>query len=77
MFRGKDKPRYFPAFATHIACYSVLVIVIFALRFHLKRQNKRRDELAAQGNSAANDPQLLRAFEDLTDKENLSFRYVY
>jgi hypothetical protein len=43
----------------------------------LKRQNKKRDEMAANGVAEASETYTVRAYEDLTDKENLSFRYVY
>lgn len=33
--------------------------------------------MAAQGIAEATDGEGLRAFDDLTDKENLAFRYVY
>ena len=72
VFREKDEPRYFPAFAVHLGCYSVLVIVIFGLRWYLKRQNDKRDALGA-----STDENLVHAFDDLTDKENLNFRYIY
>ena len=77
VFLSWDSPRYFIAFATHLGCYSLLVIVILYLRWYLVRQNKKRDELAAAGVREANDSKLVHAFEDLTDKENPNFRYVY
>ena len=55
----------------------VLVGSIVFLRFYLKAQNNKRDKMAADGMAEARDEDLTRAFQDLTDKENLSFRYVY
>ncbi len=44
-------------------------------------QNKKKDrlqaELAASGTEGVVDAQMVHAFDDLTDKENLNFRYVY
>jgi hypothetical protein len=40
-------------------------------------QNKKRDALAAAGVSEAQEGNMMHAFEDLTDQENKSFRYVY
>lgn len=40
-------------------------------------QNKKRDRLAAEGNSDARDDAFVHAFEDKTDKENPNFRYVF
>lgn len=77
VFLSRDSPRYFIAFSTHLGCYSALVLVIICLRFYLKRQNKKRDEMAASGVAEASETYTVRAYEDLTDKENLSFRYVY
>ena len=75
VFLKWDEPRYFIAFATHLGCYSLLVIVIISLRFYLVRQNKKRDALAEATGSG--EDRLAHAFEDLTDKENPNFRYVY
>ncbi|CAM1506184.1 Fc.00g058250.m01.CDS01 [Cosmosporella sp. VM-42] len=77
VFLSNDGPRYFTAFATHLGCYTLLVIVIISLRWYLSHENKRRDALAAQGVAAAHDEALVSAWDDLTDKENLNFRYVY
>ncbi|GAB1310665.1 Thiamine pathway transporter THI73 [Madurella fahalii] len=77
VFLSWDGPRYFIAFATHLGCYSLLVLVIISLRFYLVRQNKKRDALAAAGVKEAKDERMVHAFEDLTDKENPNFRYVY
>lgn len=77
MFLTWNGPRYFIAFATHLGCYTLLVIVIIGLRFYLVHQNKKRDALAAAGVVEAKDDQMVHAFEDLTDKENPNFRYVY
>ncbi|EHK50171.1 hypothetical protein TRIATDRAFT_44277 [Trichoderma atroviride IMI 206040] len=72
-----NAPRYFIAFATHLGCYTLLVIVIISLRFYLVWENKKRDNLAAAGVYQARDERMLHAWEDLTDKENVNFRYVY
>ena len=71
VFLSWDAPRYFIAFSTHIGCYSLLVVVIFLLRFHLERQNEIKDREYERDETYAN------AFEDLTDRENKNFRYIY
>lgn len=76
VFLKWDAPRYFIAFATHMGCYVLLIIVIVFLRFNLTLRNKKKDTLAAQV-AEANDEHLVHAFDDLTDKENPNFRYVY
>ncbi|KAK8008173.1 hypothetical protein PG991_010724 [Apiospora marii] len=77
VFLERDKPRYFIAFATHLGCYSLLVVILVFFRWWLVRQNRQRDALAAAGVVEASDRRTTHAFEDLTDRENLSFRYVF
>lgn len=77
VFLTWDGPRYFIAFATHMGCYALLVIVIGVLRWELKRRNTQRDRIAAAGVQEAKDERMVHAFEDLTDKENANFRYMY
>ncbi|KAF2135722.1 uncharacterized protein K452DRAFT_260245 [Aplosporella prunicola CBS 121167] len=77
VFLTWDAPRYFIAFATHMGCYVLLVIVIIFLRWHLRRQNAKKDALVAAGVHEANDDSLVHAFDDLTDRENPNFRYIY
>ncbi|KAK7408563.1 hypothetical protein QQX98_009268 [Neonectria punicea] len=45
VFLSSDAPRYFIAFSTHLGCYTLLVAVIAALRWDLKRQNDKKDAL--------------------------------
>lgn len=71
VFLSWDAPRYFIAFATHLGCYTLLVIVICALRWHLKRENSKKDAVQTEGLN------LRHAFEDLTDRENPNFRYIF
>lgn len=45
-------------------------------------QNTRKDRIqaelaAAAGLDGVEDSQMVHAFDDLTDRENLNFRYVY
>lgn len=77
-----NAPRYFIAFAVHLGCYTLLVFTIVFLRFWLVRQNKKKDaaaaELLAAGVIADTDEaKMAHAFDDLTDRENPNFRYVY
>lgn len=81
VFLSWDSPRYLIAFSTHMGCYVLLVFVIVFLRFYLMRQNAKKDriqaELAASGVVGVVDEEMVHAFDDLTDKENANFRYVY
>ena len=76
VFLTRDAPRYIIAFSTHMGCYVLLVLVIVFLRFNLSARNKAKDRLAAQAPEASQD-NLTHAFDDLTDKENPTFRYMY
>lgn len=79
VFLTRDAPRYFIAFSTHMGCYVLLVLVIAFLRFNLVARNKAKDRLAEQRLAAGDGRHegLVHAFDDLTDKENPNFRYVF
>lgn len=64
VFLKWDAPRYFIAFSTHLGCYTLLILNLVVLRWHLRRQNKKRDAVGTVPES------MVHAFEDLTDKEN-------
>lgn len=76
VFLTRDSPRYFIAFSTHMGCYVLLVIVIAFLRWNLVRRNKMKDMMTGQVGERRDDG-LVHAFDDLTDRENPSFRYVF
>ncbi|KAF1964691.1 MFS general substrate transporter [Bimuria novae-zelandiae CBS 107.79] len=76
VFLTRDKPRYLIAFSTHMGCYVLLVIVIAFLRFNFMLRNRTKNKLQEQA-GVANDDHLAHAFDDLTDKENPNFRYMY
>ncbi|KAJ5668966.1 hypothetical protein N7462_010036 [Penicillium macrosclerotiorum] len=77
IFLTRDAPRYFTAFSIHIGCYALLMMILLFLRFHLKRQNTKKDQMAAVEDIPAQEALDFDGFEDLTDRENLRFRYVY
>ncbi|KAF5393940.1 hypothetical protein D9757_000166 [Collybiopsis confluens] len=83
VFRANDAPRYFKAFIAHIIVYGIQLIAIVFLRFYLMRMNqlKRRAqslrETTVSGEDTNEHLAHKRAFEDLTDRENPDFRYVY
>ncbi|KAF9894176.1 hypothetical protein FE257_009149 [Aspergillus nanangensis] len=68
MFDAKFGPRYDQSFIGIMVCFAVCAGVALALRVILVRENARRDrEYGA--------PDTLHGLENLTDKENKSFRY--
>ncbi|KAF8974370.1 major facilitator superfamily domain-containing protein [Flammula alnicola] len=83
VFRDNDKPRYIKAFVAHIIVYGIQLVVIFLLRLHLMRRNalKRRAHTSAPSKRIGENPdeglEHRHAFDDLTDRENPEFRYVY
>lgn len=56
----------------HLVVYGVYVCLVVITRFLLLRRNKQKDAAAA-GQEVNHD----LAFQDLTDRENPNFRYVY
>ncbi|CAE7205635.1 hypothetical protein CFE70_008688 [Pyrenophora teres f. teres 0-1] len=66
-----NDPRYLKSLAIHLGCYSTLLFVIAFLRFNLTMRNKRKDR------EFGTEIDTTHGFEDLTDKENPNFRYVY
>ncbi|EIN10598.1 MFS general substrate transporter [Punctularia strigosozonata HHB-11173 SS5] len=83
VFRANDAPRYTHAFISHMVLYGIQCSTIVALRIHLMRMNvlKRRaqgkPEIEVGGATEEEHLENKHAFDDLTDKENPDFRYVY
>ncbi|XP_006460190.1 hypothetical protein AGABI2DRAFT_117146 [Agaricus bisporus var. bisporus H97] len=83
VFRDNDGPRYVKAFVVHIVVYGVQMVTIVLLRLYLMRRNalKRRAQAITPGETSNEDTgenlTHKHAFDDLTDKENPDFRYVY
>ncbi|CEP59991.1 allantoate permease family MFS transporter LALA0_S01e00540g [Lachancea lanzarotensis] len=72
-FQDQDAPGYRPAKIVMVAFYCLTLITLPALYFVNSRENKRRDKLVQEG---LLDHEENSEFADLTDKENLEFRYV-
>lgn len=77
VFLERDAPKYFIAFGVHLGCYSAMTACVIFLRFHLIRQNRKKDEILRTQDVDLADPNLVHAFDDQTDGENLNFRYMY
>jgi hypothetical protein len=65
---SKYAPRYDESFIGIMICFAICVGVSLALRVMLARENSSRDRQYGQ-------PELSHGLEDMTDKENKSFRY--
>lgn len=66
---GAHYPRLWTAI---IVCYALLLVLSGILYVLFRRENKRRDMLNLDREEAER-----VAFDDLTDKQNLHFRYAY
>jgi len=78
-----QSPKYTLGIWAMIVCHLLEVTLILILRFMLSRENKRRDivqGIVGEGSDDMKRREMERdrtAFSDLTDRENLNFRYIY
>jgi hypothetical protein len=77
-YLSSQSPRYELGIWSMIVSHLIEVCVILLLRFVLVRENKRRDAIQSQmpGGLEGRDMDAT-AFSDMTDRENLNFRYIY
>lgn len=76
VFLAKEAPRYLTAFGVHMGCYAALICLLIFMRLWYMRQNHKKDQMVRDG-LVKTDDHLKHAFDDLTDIENVNFRYVY
>lgn len=84
-YLADQAPTYELGIWSMIVSHLLEAVVVCIFWFMLRRENKRRDKL--QGHEGLTADELLErkktqgydrtAFEDLTDRENLNFRYIY
>ncbi|KAK2012544.1 major facilitator superfamily transporter [Colletotrichum eremochloae] len=73
LVRSQSKARHYPElWLGLIICYVICILAAAALYRILRAENRRRDALPVDEEERAK-----MAFQDLTDKENPYFRYVY
>jgi len=61
-----------------IVSHLIEVVVIITLRTLLMYENRRRDRVQSQMPGGLEGRDLdATAFSDMTDRENLNFRYIY
>lgn len=70
IFQNSDAPRYLHDFVAHIVIYAVFVALVFLTRVVLMVETRSKEQGSSKISHAL-------AFEDLTDRKNLNFRYVY
>lgn len=80
-YKTSQAPTYSLGIWSMIVSHLLEVLVVGLLLLLLQKENQRRDRLQNFGGideEQSRDAQLdSTAFYDLTDKENLNFRYVY
>lgn len=81
LFRSNDAPHYRKAFSGQLGCYVAIILLFISLRTYYKLQNRKKriaaNLLAGRDADAPDQIDLSHAFDDLTDKQNPNFRYVY
>ena len=81
-YKEAQAPRYPLGIWSMIVSHFVEILLVIVLRTALAWENRRRDRLqgigpSGEGEEARQWEMDRTAFSDLTDKENLNFRYVY
>lgn len=73
-----QSPRYELGIWSMIVSHLIEVCVIIALRVLLSRENKKRDRIQSEMPGGLEGRDLdATAFSDMTDGENLNFRFIY
>jgi len=72
LFKSYEDPPYRSGMLACLVCFAALLPIAGSLRLYYIRENKRRDRLQAERGEVADEGD----FEDLTDVQNLSFRYA-
>ncbi|KAI0966734.1 major facilitator superfamily domain-containing protein [Xylaria arbuscula] len=73
IFQISDGPRYLHGFTAHFALYAVYNVILLVTRWLLVRRNKQKVVVVGGQDHTEHS----HAFDDLTDRENPNFRYVY
>ncbi|OJJ83123.1 putative MFS allantoate transporter [Aspergillus glaucus CBS 516.65] len=77
-YKDAQKPLYELGIWSMIVSHLIEVVLIISLGFLLRWENQRRDRIQSQMEGGLEGRDLdATAFLDLTDRENLNFRYIY
>ncbi|KAI9806903.1 MAG: hypothetical protein M1833_002561 [Piccolia ochrophora] len=77
-YKTEQSPTYSLGIWSMIVSHLLEVVLILILRFLLKRENDRRDRIQSSMDQEELEREKDRtAFSDMTDRENLNFRYIY
>lgn len=77
-YLAEQSPRYELGIWSMIVSHLIEFCLIILLRFLLARENKRRDRIQSMQEGGLEGRDLAAtAFADMTDRENMNFRYIY
>ena len=77
-YKTSQAPSYPLGIWSMITSHLIEVVAILTLRLLLSRENRLRDQIQSQDDGGLEGRDLdATAFSDLTDRENLNFRYIY
>lgn len=79
-YRTEQAPTYQLGIGSILVANCIELGIFFVLRYAFKWENKRKEQLRAAMRAEENDVAgelNATAFQDLTDKENPNFEYVY
>ncbi|RDW82343.1 hypothetical protein BP6252_03455 [Coleophoma cylindrospora] len=75
-FFDREAPRYSSGFISMLACLIGQLVLVVILYFMYDIENRRRDRLQLTTSESLSEDNMELAFADLTDKENIHFRYI-
>jgi hypothetical protein len=77
-YLDSQEPQYPLGIWSMIVSHLIEAVIVLLLRFLLSRENKRRDRIQSQQAGGLEGRDLdATAFSDMTDRENINFRYIY
>ncbi|CAI7605015.1 unnamed protein product [Penicillium discolor] len=76
LFFSREAPRYQSGFASMIVCFVVQIAIVIVMYTVNARENKRRDLLNPNGAEEQHATTISLGLSDITDVQNLHFRYV-
>ncbi|GMF05435.1 unnamed protein product [[Candida] boidinii] len=76
IFYTREAPRYHSGLIGLLTCYAALIVLGFAYRAGLEFENRARDKKYGVPTEEEKEEAIINGFKDMTDKENVAFRYV-
>lgn len=76
-FRSEQAPTYPLGIGAMLVANCIELVIFACFRFVFIRENRRRDKVAAELGQETIPDSNATAFADLTDRQNVNFRYVY